>query len=201
MFLKKFVCGPLANNVYLFGFNSSFAVIDPSFNSAKLILKLLGINKLEYILLTHSHFDHIAEAKLLKDKTKAKLCVHELDAANVIKPGSDGLLANVEATSVDILLKDKQKIQVADIELVVIHTPGHTLGSVCFYIEKEKLLFSGDTLFKDGIGRVDLPTSNKDLMHSSLQKLSHLPGDTHVFPGHGPEIKRLDSQTDLFRLL
>lgn len=84
-------------------------------------------------------------------------------------------------------LEDKQKIQVGDIEIEVIHTPGHAQGCVCFYMKEQNTLISGDALFQGSIGRLDLPTSDAEKMWPSLKKLEGLPPNTRVIPGHGEE--------------
>jgi glyoxylase-like metal-dependent hydrolase (beta-lactamase superfamily II) len=85
----------------------------------------------------------------------------------------------------DGFLIEGQKLTVGDLDIEVIHTPGHTPGGVCFYLPKEKVLISGDTLFRGTIGNLNFPTSRPDLMWGSLKKLAALPADTKVYPGHG----------------
>ena len=145
--------------------------------------------KLEAILLTHSHWDHIAGVKALKEQVKAPVYVHKLDQDNLEKPGSDGLslMYAIEGVVADHLIKDNDEIKLGTIRLKVLHTPGHTLGSVCYYAKAEKVLFSGDTLFKGSMGAIHFKTSSADKMWESLKRLSHLPLDTIVIPGHGPK--------------
>ncbi len=193
MLLKIFVCGPIQNNTILCACEKTklACVIDPSFDSSNKILNYLEKHdlKLDKIFITHSHWDHIAEVKKLKDQTNAKICIHKLDAKNLEDPGSDGLreILAVEKIKPDHLLEDNEKISVGNLEFLVIHTPGHSPGCCCFYLEDEDLLFSGDTLFKGSYGRLDLPTAQPELMGLSLEKLSKLPKETKVIPGHGPD--------------
>ena len=142
----------------------------------------------EMILLTHSHWDHIADCHLLQTKLGTSLYVHQQDADNVQKPGADGLplFFPIKPATVTGSLVDGQKIKVGTLILEVIHTPGHTPGGVCFYLENKNILFSGDTLFQGSMGRIDLPTASKpEVMWSSLKRLSLLPKETIVYPGHG----------------
>lgn len=193
MFLFKFPFGPLETNAILIGCpqTKKGAAIDPSLGSSSALLekaKGLGLT-LEKILLTHSHWDHFADAKKLKDKTGALLYVHPLDAPNVEKPGSDGLplFFPIEPVSVDHLLKEGEVIEVGNLKAEVIHSPGHSPGGVCFYLREEKVLISGDTLFQGSMGNLRLPTSEAEKMWISLKKLAQLPPDTRVIPGHGAE--------------
>jgi hydroxyacylglutathione hydrolase len=191
MLLKIFICGPIQNNTILIADEEKklAAVIDPSFSSFKKVKNYLEENdlKLDLLLLTHSHYDHIADLAKLKAFSNANVYAHEKDAENVKKPGSDGLplFESIDPSKVDIFVKDNDKILLGNIEIEVIHTPGHTSGCVCYYIPKEKLLISGDTLFEGSYGRVDFPASSKEDMIKSLHKLSALPKDTTVIPGHG----------------
>ncbi len=190
MIIEKFTCGPLDTNTYVFG-EKNVVVIDPSQGSFQLISDFLqkkGL-KLQKIILTHSHWDHIADIALFKEKTEVPVFVHPLDAPNLEEPGADGLpnLLFLEKMTPDGFLEEDQEIHIDTHTLKVIHTPGHSVGSICFYHEKEQLLFSGDTLFKGSIGNISFPTSNPEDMWNSLKKLAKLPASTRVFPGHGPD--------------
>ncbi len=191
MILYKFPSGPLATNAILFGEGRSGAVVDPSMGSTEKILHQAAQSNLqiEKILLTHSHWDHIADAKVLKEKTGALLYVHPLDAKNVEIPGSDGLplFVHIQGIAPDRFLKEGEPVQVGSLQVEVIHTPGHSPGSVCLYLKDQNILISGDTLFRGGIGRLDLPTGHPEAMAESLRKLAKLPPRTRVIPGHGPD--------------
>jgi glyoxylase-like metal-dependent hydrolase (beta-lactamase superfamily II) len=193
MFIFKFPSGPFRTNAILIGCPKTKrgAVLDPSFGSATPILqKAAELDlKIEKILLTHSHWDHIADVFVLKEKTQALIYLHSLDAKNLEEPGSDGLplLIPIRAVKVDYFLNEGDVIHVGDLKLEVIHTPGHSPGGVCFFIRSEKVLFSGDTLFQGTIGNLSLPTAEPERMWPSLKKLSKLPADTRVIPGHGGE--------------
>jgi glyoxylase-like metal-dependent hydrolase (beta-lactamase superfamily II) len=193
MEFKSFISGSYdTNSIVIFCDKTKIAaVIDPAFNSFEKILPFVEKNKLflKFIFLTHSHFDHIGDVFKIKKKKNTLVYIHKLDAKNLKDPGSDllPLMEDVKGVSADRYLKDNQKLFVGSIEMRVIHTPGHTPGSVCFYAAKEKILFSGDTLFKGSIGNISFPNSNPSDMWESLKKLSKLPKDTRVVPGHGNE--------------
>ena len=165
-------------------------VIDPGGEVEKIsaMLDILQA-KLKYIYITHCHGDHIGALQALKEQKGGKILIHRLDAEGLYNKaisltdyiGMDDV--NLEA---DSRVDDGDLIHIGNLEFRVIHTPGHTAGGTCLYCEKEKLLFSGDTLFHGTWGRTDLPTSSfQDIMDSIINKLLVLPEDTIVYPGHG----------------
>ena len=139
------------------------------------------------ILLTHSHWDHLAGLAELKKLVDAPVYVHEADKPNVREPGADQLplYFAIEGVEPDHLLKEGDVLKVGELTIEVIHTPGHTPGGVCFYLPNQHVLFSGDTLFQGTLGNLSLPTARPALMWSSLKKLAKLPPQTKVYPGHG----------------
>lgn len=191
MIVKRFSTGLVDTNSYLLACPSSklAVVIDAGQNSGKELSSYAEKHqlKIEKILLTHSHWDHIADVAYLKKHLHIPVYIHQDDASNMEVPGSDGLplLISIQGVEVEHYLKDGEIIDVGDLYIEVIHTPGHTPGGVCFYLEKEKGLFSGDTLFQGAIGRLDLPTARPRKMLESLKKLEKLPQETSVYPGHG----------------
>ncbi len=143
------------------------------------------LEDIKRIVLTHAHFDHAGGIHLFKN---AKIGIHR-DDAKIIESGSDQSMAQmfaakIKARKADFALDDGDIIRSGEIKLKVIHTPGHTKGSICIYDEKSKMLFSGDTVFREGFGRMDLPGGNSDEMKKSLEKLSRLDVDI-LLPGHG----------------
>ncbi len=191
MILQSFPLGPADTNAYLLGCSETkrAAVIDAPFGSTDAVIKRageLGL-RIEILLLTHSHWDHIAEASLFKEKLQIPIYIHEEDAENVKHPGSDQLpmFFPVKGVEPDRFLLDKQVISMGSLSIEVIHTPGHTPGGVCFYIADHKTLLSGDTLFQGTIGNLSFPTARPKLMWASLKRLAQLPKDTKVYPGHG----------------
>jgi hydroxyacylglutathione hydrolase len=191
MIIKIFTSGPIDTHAYLIGCPATreAAIIDAPAGVMQGILNAVEHEQLtvKMILITHSHWDHIADAAKLKEKLGIPLYIHALDRENLKKPGSDGLplFFPVDGVEADHGIKQGDKLEVGHLQLEVIETPGHTPGGVCFWIVKEKVLFSGDTLFQGSMGRVDFPMSNPQFMWESLKKLAKLPPDTKVYPGHG----------------
>lgn len=191
MILEVFVSGPLDTNTILLGCEQTkkAAIIDAPPGSTPHLLKRIKALDLhvDKILLTHSHLDHIADAATLKKTLSAEIFIHEEDKENLEHPGEDGipLFFPVEAARPDHFLRDGETLFVGTLAPITLHTPGHTPGSVCFYLSTQKLLISGDTLFRGSIGNLNLPTSQPEKMWQSLKKLSKLPYDTKVIPGHG----------------
>ncbi|MCP5492353.1 MAG: MBL fold metallo-hydrolase [Chlamydiales bacterium] len=189
MLLTAFPSGPFATNAYLLQCKQTgqAAIFDPAPGSAQDLKWATAQLYIKKILLTHSHWDHIGDLAELKKYWDVPVYVHELDAANVFNPGSDGLpmMMPIEGVQVDGFLEDGQQIQVGALLIQVIHTPGHTPGGVCFYLKEQGILLSGDTLFKGSIGNLSFSTANPDAMWTSLKKLAKLPSDTKVYPGHG----------------
>lgn len=147
--------------------------------------------KLKYIMLTHGHFDHIFGVHGLKEATGAKVVVHFKDAEHLTDPGKSLAEGNMPEpqipVSADVLLKEGDVITLGDEEIKVMSTPGHTMGSVCYIIESEKTIISGDTLFCMTAGRTDFPDGSDELMIKSLKRLIALEGDYRVLPGHNRE--------------
>lgn len=165
-------------------------VIDPGGEVDK-IAEMLDIlkAKVKYIYLTHCHGDHIGGVNELKQQYGGKILIHRIDSEGLNNPEINLCeyigLGRIEL-DVDSRIDDDDLIHVGEIELQVIHTPGHTKGSTSLYCEKEKMLFSGDTLFRGTWGRTDLPTSSlEDIMNSITKRLLVLPDETIVYPGHG----------------
>lgn len=193
MILEIFSSGPAHTNTILLGCSKTLkgAIIDAPFDgSAHQLLRATDFSlKIEMLLLTHSHWDHIAEAAYLKNEIGLPIYIHEKDAGNLKVPGSDHLplFFPVEGVTPDHYLHDGQVLALGELSIQVIATPGHSPGGVCFYIEKESTLISGDTLFQGSIGNLSFPTANPSEMWKSLAKLARLPKDTRVIPGHGDE--------------
>ena len=180
--------GPIRTNCYILSLDSrsDCLVIDPGAQSAKIREHTDG-KKIAAILFTHGHFDHIGGGKgLLEEGTR--VYIHPLDEPMLHDTAlnSGRTLLGQEITGPDATdrLSDGEEIEAAGIPLTVIHTPGHTQGSVCFYV-KDDLLFSGDTVMNMGIGRTDLAGGSMEDMRRSLQKLHPYLASCRLFGGHG----------------
>ena len=144
----------------------------------------------EAILLTHGHFDHMLAADALRKKYHIPVYVHEKEQHLLGDPKENlsGLWSKPYTMQADKTVKEGDVLHLADFEIHVLATPGHTAGGVCYYIPAEKALFSGDTLFRESYGRYDFPTSSgRELIASVKRLLKELPGDVTVYPGHNDE--------------
>jgi len=194
MFLKKIIVGPLETNCYLIACKNTknAAVIDPGGEEeVDIILKNLQENNfnLEYIINTHGHIDHITGNRALKEKTKAILLIHRLDApmlSDVNKNFSIFMGKERCSPPADRYLEEGEEISLGKLKLKIIHTPGHTSGGICLILNN--IVFTGDTLFAGSVGRTDLPGgSYHDLQKSIKEKLLVLNDDKIIYPGHGPD--------------
>jgi len=197
--INNLVVGPVATNCWIYEYSGKAAVIDPGDEAERIIaaIKKTSLSP-EYILLTHGHFDHICAVKQLLDayEGSVKLAIHSLDS-QYLGPGSrdvhdKSIKAAMGGSSfldafwnetppADILLSEGSVIG----PFTVLHVPGHSPGSCAFWDKKNKVLFSGDTLFAGGCGRTDLPGGNEKQIFESLKRLCKMDGDTVVYPGHG----------------
>jgi len=180
-------------------------VIDPGGEPEKIIemLNILEIEKIKYIYLTHCHADHIGAVQEIKEAKGGKVLIHRLDRDGLYNPNISFTSWNQDNLIIepDSRVEENDLIHLGNLEFKVIHTPGHTEGGTCLYCEKEKLLFSGDTLFKGTWGRTDLPTSNfEDIINSITNKLAVLPDDTIVYPGHGKST-RIKEEEPIYLIL
>lgn len=191
MKIEKIVCGAYAENAYCI---DGELLIDPG-DDLPALARLAG--GIKAILLTHGHFDHMLAAEKLQERTGVPVYVHPLDTPML----SDASLSayNPEVSS---LPQPGHIAYTAYPESLfgfrVLHTPGHTPGSVCLYHEAEKVLFSGDTLFRAGFGRTDLAGGSMHQLLSSLRTLLALPRDIKVYPGHG-ESTTIDEECRRYR--
>jgi len=183
MQIHNFNVGALSTNCYVVSCleTKEAIIIDPGFDSsyeAEQIIRYVDENalKVKFIVNTHGHEDHISGDVLLKREYGVPICIHEYDA-----PCLEGL--DEKLSPANVVLEDEERLKFGHITLKVMHTPGHSLGSIC--LVGQKLVFSGDTLFAGGIGRTDFAGGSDDDMRISLQKLVCLPENCMVYPGHG----------------
>ena len=194
MLIEKFEDGPIWTIGYLVYDPASLeaSVIDvPLWSSDRIYKRIKDLNlDVKFIIATHGHWDHIGEISKLRALTSAKVCVHPSDEWMLQDPFSVLIPPPlpVEPVSVDIDVDQGSTVSFGKFDLEVIHTPGHSAGSICLYEEKEGILFTGDTLFSGSIGRTDLPSgSYEEISKSVSTKLMSLPEDVKIFPGHGAD--------------
>ncbi len=164
------------------------AVIDPANKAEEIFQESHRLEfKIKYIINTHGHGDHIGANRKLKELTGAEICIHKLDNDKLKNPELNFSIFfdyHVTSPSADKCLENNEIITIGSEHLKVLHTPGHSPGSICLL--GKHFLISGDTLFFEGVGRTDLPGSNEDILRKSIkEKLFILPERTKVFPGHG----------------
>ncbi|MCX8196106.1 MAG: MBL fold metallo-hydrolase [Acidilobaceae archaeon] len=205
---QRFELGPLRANCYILEHGGEALVIDPGWPYG-LEEVLRRVKRVKAIVATHGHFDHVGGVALAKEITGAPFAIHERDVELARRARELTLrYLGVEVPEVpppDFTLREGEAIEVGGLEVRVIETPGHTMGSISLLIpqgvfvgdlliaSKRALsmtsygaVFTGDTLFRGTVGRVDLPHSSAELMRESLRKLASLPRETVVYPGHGP---------------
>lgn len=188
--LKQFVLGALENNNFLLidNFSKEAVLIDGSSYSDEIEKALQEHDAtLKYLLLTHGHFDHILGVSEIKEKFGCKVLINKEDEVLLNSVNSYVAqfgIGNVEVPKIDEYVEDNQVIKLGEHEIKVITTPGHTLGGVCYLVED--MLFSGDTLFYECVGRTDLPGGSfEQLVKNIKEKLFTLDKHIKVYPGHG----------------
>jgi hydroxyacylglutathione hydrolase len=191
--IRQLALGPLQTNCYIVGCEETHvaAVIDPGWEGKAIVATAEDDGwQISHILLTHSHFDHVAGLQEVKDATGAPIHIH---------PDAVDMMSNTTMSAAffgmrvpappppDHLLEDGQIIEVGRLRLHTLLAPGHAPGHVCFHLPEYRVLFDGDVLFNGGIGRTDLPEGDHETLIDSIRTvLLPLPDDTRVFSGHGP---------------
>lgn len=193
MNIQQLPLGPFAANCYFIEAENAAAVIDPGYPDNRLRQWALAHkDKLQYILLTHCHCDHICGAEELRQLTGAPVCIGASDAdgynndrLNLVLQTGGAYKSTAEYAAPDILLHDGDVLPFGGTEIRCLHTPGHTLGGGCFMIEN--VLFTGDTLFENSIGRTDFYGGSFSELKASLKKIVEICGnrDYSIYSGHG----------------
>jgi len=194
LIVERLVVGPLQTNCYIVGDadTGEAIVIDPGGDADRILEALERLElKVKMIVNTHGHFDHIMANRGLVEATGAPLAIHAADNGMLSNPlRSFALFVGKVRLSpgATVLLEEGSTLTVGSHELQVLHTPGHSAGSISLWCPAQKVVFSGDVLFNMGIGRTDFTGgSHKTLLQSIREKLFSLPDETVVYPGHGPQ--------------
>ncbi len=194
--------GSWGSNCYLLSSGTHAAVIDPSAH-ADIVLdacRSLGA-QLDLVLLTHGHFDHITSVDSLRERTGISVYIHQKDADFLTDSHKNAFytLFGMDRTyrAPDKLLEEGAVLALGESQIRVLHTPGHTKGSVCFLVDNE-LLFTGDTLFDGSYGRCDLYGGDIGQMKQSLLRLQRLDSALRIYPGHGNGTRLGDALDKLF---
>ncbi len=197
MKVSKFVVNPIGENTYILwnGTGSEAAIVDPGMmagNERAAIDDFVAKNelKVKMVLMTHLHFDHAASARYVADKygvaVYASSADRDLGKALPSQMRMFGMGADMSPLDIDVLIDENYALSLNGEEIKILETPGHTQGSVAFYLPDSGVVFVGDTLFCQSIGRTDLPGGDYgQIVDSIKKKLYALPGDTLVLPGHG----------------
>ena len=191
--IMRLVVGPIRTNCYLIKnkLSDGVIIVDPGGDEEVIENRMLAYHmKPVAILLTHGHFDHIGAVNQLKSRFGVKVYAYQ-DEKEVLERPDINLSSMFErpmSIKADVYLRDNEEFELDGIKFKTIYTPGHTIGSCCFYIENEKVLFSGDTLFAYSHGRTDFPTGSEgSIIRSITEKLLKLESDVKVYPGHEDE--------------
>ena len=188
MILTTVVVGPLESNCYVVGCPETQKgfVVDPGGDGDRIIeeIERSGL-EIEYIFNTHGHVDHVAANAAVKEATGAILVVHEAEREALEKPHSfwASLVGGVEPSQPDETMDEGDRYEIGTVTVKVYHTPGHSPGGVCLAVDD--VLFTGDTLFAQSVGRTDLPGGSHETLEDSLRRLrDDFPPQTRIFPGH-----------------
>jgi hydroxyacylglutathione hydrolase len=200
--VKKYVVGYIQTNMYCLIKSDEGIIIDPGFNhseSEHIIARIRNYcQKISAVFLTHAHYDHISGLQYIKDTFASTIYCHENDQDKLQDNRKNGaLLFGIENSPVpnaDVFMKGGEIFTLIGLALRIIHTPGHTSGGVSILVDN-KYLFSGDTVFKDGIGRTDFyDGSYEDEIASITQHILTLPDNIVLYPGHGPKTTVYDEK-------
>jgi glyoxylase-like metal-dependent hydrolase (beta-lactamase superfamily II) len=188
--IQQMPIGLLGSNCYLIvdDESSEAAIVDPGFVDPEHIRRvILNLHaQVRYILNTHGHFDHVAGNGTF-EIPPALLGIHPEDRS-LLRDGGGATLFGLEippSPKPDLDLVDGCSLALGDRQFTVMHTPGHTPGSICLLVSPDQALLTGDTLFRGGVGRTDLPGGNNKALHASLGRIARLPLETRIYPGHG----------------
>ena len=193
MIFETIVVGHLAVNCFILGCETTreAVIVDPGADAQRIldVVKKLDL-KVRYVINTHGHFDHVGGNSKVVAATGAPLLVHEADIPFLSRASDVAVMYGLQAENSPApaeFLKEGMTISFGTCSIKVLHTPGHTPGGCCLYLESEGKVITGDTLFADSVGRTDFPGSSHEALITGIrEKLLVLPDETAVYPGHGP---------------
>ncbi len=195
MFLRMTTGGVASTNCFLIADEDAGqgVIFDAPDHTVEPLLDEAARHKWEItgLWLTHGHFDHFADHAVVTSRfPKAKILIHALDAPKLADPSLQtrlfGLPLRIPPGRADVLVTDGQRLRIGAIEVVVLHTPGHSAGHVAYHLPGEKLLVGGDLIIGGSVGRTDLPDSNHADLEASIRRVMALPPETRLLGGHGP---------------
>jgi len=193
MTIKKYSLGELQANCYFLIEDQNCLIIDPA-DDASFILEELQRQQLNLVgmLATHGHFDHVMAVGEIQQSLKVPLHVHKEDnfLINRLEQTAEHFLGYKPIILPIKIIENlviENPLKIKNFKLKIIYTPGHTPGSCCFYLPEENTVFTGDTLFKEGIGRTDFSYGSKEDLKESLKNIFSLPRETIIYPGHGED--------------
>lgn len=205
IFLRQVVAGPIETNAYLVGDPAAgeAMLVDPARGAASPLVDVARAEGLEigWIVNTHGHWDHIADNAHACGLTGAVIAVHAADAGLLRQPRSGSFTFDVPPTDPARLLDEGDAFGIGRLRFRVLHTPGHSPGSICLYEEATGVLFTGDTLFEGSCGRFDQPGGDPAALADSLERLLELPAGVRVYSGHGPETTLVREQRTIPQLV
>ncbi len=190
MKINQYVVGEVQTNCYIIinEETKECLIVDPGAAARQLASRIKAdALKPVAVLLTHGHFDHAGAAKELAEEFEILIYAHEAEEDTLKEPRKNvsWMVGREESYKADVYVNERETLNLAGFSIQVIHTPGHTKGGCCYYFKDEQVLFSGDTLFAQSVGRTDFPGgSMSEIVRSIREKLMVLPDETTVYPGH-----------------
>lgn len=191
MIIKRLAVGPLEANVYIVGDEETkrAIIVDPGDEPDRILDEVKSLNlKVESVICTHAHFDHVGAAGDIKKETGAKILLHKSDLETYALTKDQAALWGYSVDDLpepDDFVEEGDEIKVGTLSFKVLHTPGHSRGGICLY--GEGALITGDTIFQGSVGRTDFPGGSIEELKTSFKRIIDLPEKTKIYSGHGPE--------------